>query len=104
MVEAYESRPGTRGCDRLVYLLKRLQKVLARADKGARGVPGGGGCLGGRSIGGFFRAGRRGRRPGKELPLFLIRVSTESREHLFVSIGEIAELGKCSFERHEIGF
>jgi hypothetical protein len=49
VVEAYKYRPRTRKCDRLlVHLLKRLQKILAKGDKGAHGVLGGGGCLGGK--------------------------------------------------------
>jgi hypothetical protein len=54
--------------------------------------------------GAFFGPESRVGGPGKEPPLFLIQISTESREHLFVSLGEIAELGKCSFKRHEVGF
>jgi len=45
--------------------------------------------------GAFFGPESRVGGPGKEPPLFLIQVSTESREHLFVSLGEIAELGKA---------
>jgi hypothetical protein len=42
--------------------------------------------------GAFFGPESRVGGPGKEPLLFLIQVSTESREHLFVSLGEIAEL------------
>jgi hypothetical protein len=49
--------------------------------------------------GAFLREGG----PGKEPPLILIQLSVESREHLFISLSEITDLGTCSSERHEVG-